>query len=88
MNTLKSVEQAHTSTHVPATLQEEDGYSYGIRGPTPGGAESVKARDVVRLPSMQKDNESTDRTSMGSNDSQRMIIKKEVTWTFERNQEW
>ncbi|TIA12269.1 hypothetical protein D6C80_06951 [Aureobasidium pullulans] len=88
MNTLKSVEQAHTSTHVPATLQEEDGYSYGIRGPTPGGAESVKARDVVRLPSMQKDNESTDRTSMGSNDSQRMIIKKQVTWTSERNKEW
>ncbi|KAI5206250.1 hypothetical protein E4T38_03889 [Aureobasidium subglaciale] len=88
MTTLNSVEQVQTSTHVPATLQEEEGYSYDIGGPTTHDTASVKAKEVVRLPSMQKDNESADRTSIGSNDSQRMIIQKEVTWTFERNKEW
>ncbi|KAK5125219.1 hypothetical protein LTR85_000895 [Meristemomyces frigidus] len=74
---------AHPKDRVPYVEARDDGiYSYGIEGPAQ--ASSTANATSNHGPGVMK-SQSADATSVGSNDSQKMIIRKDITWQIQRD---
>ena len=79
MRTLKSGDRSRSGrgdTNVDQEIEDDGTYSYNIRGAprqmyTPGGEAVEHGR---------AQNGNGDARSMGSGDSQKMIIKKDISW--------
>ena len=93
MSNLKSVDRGNIRDEHTAT-QSADGpdgqsnaYSYGILVPSTGvgvsNSHSGGKRNAARLGKPGKEEINGDATSVGSNDSKRMIIRKDVSWKLE-----
>jgi hypothetical protein len=93
LSNLKSVDRAnirdeHTATQSAAGLDgQSNAYSYSIWVPSTGvdvnNSHSGGKRTTTKSGTPGEENINGDATSVGSNDSRRMIIRKDISWEVE-----
>jgi len=87
MSKLKSVDRSNTrDEHTPTQSAggQPNAYSYNIWVPNTGvDVSSGKKGNAVKLDKTREDKTNGDATSVDSNDSRRMIIRKDISWEVE-----
>jgi hypothetical protein len=93
MSNLKSVDRSNIRDEYAATQsaggwdRQSNAYSYGISVPRTGvgvsNSHSGGKRNAAKLDKSREEEINGDTTSVGSNDSRRMIIRKDISWKLE-----
>lgn len=83
MNTLKSANRNTISQDHTVTNTRHSGSANLDHGNRADVSHVGKKKTIVKPLGYPSEKEDSRRTSLGSNDSQRMIIRKDITWTVE-----